>query len=422
MEAAAAEAQQAAQPWLGSDFQQMLLDQRVGDPAQYAALCAAEATRWEQEGNFAWAYRYWKLRVQWVAKLRDAVAYKEARLRAGECQANDAKATATRSCGAAKTKLAQAIETLRQAGATESRIAELRRLHDEYALKSLDEMGSIPLPREPFQSATDAAVQAAIEGVRGKTFTDALIWMAEYYRPTEAAAMREAVTKQAQNSPLLMLIGRDFVGARGRTIARSEGGLDVDEQRILTRMYDMAGQVEWHFRMVAVRTAIGEIMAEHNPQMADLAFLLAPNPLIEPGREMLFAEGLMAGLRDDWVGSAHLLVPQVEHMLRYMLQMVGAETTALSPGGVEDVFGLDRLLRSTPKLQELIGPDLMFDLRGILVERAGLNLRNNIAHGLIPADAFYGAGPVNLWWLVLHMLSRPFFNTAQEDTTPATER
>lgn len=54
---------------------------------------------------------------------------------------------------------------------------------------------------------------------------------------------------------------------------------------------------------LSVQTAIGEIMAEHNPQMADLAFLLAPNPLIEPGREMLFAEGLMAGLRDDWVVS-----------------------------------------------------------------------------------------------------------------------
>jgi hypothetical protein len=52
---------------------------------------------------------------------------------------------------------------------------------------------------------------------------------------------------------------------------------------------------------------------------------------------------------------------------------------------------------------EVIGENSVFDLRGLLVERTGSNLRNAIAHGLLPSGAFFAPLVCYLWWLTLHL-------------------
>jgi hypothetical protein len=56
-----------------------------------------------------------------------------------------------------------------------------------------------------------------------------------------------------------------------------------------------------------------------------------------------------------------------------------------------------------PELEQIFGPDIAFDLRGILIERFGGNMRNEFAHGLMPEGAFYQPTAAYLWWLVLHL-------------------
>ena len=83
-------------------------------------------------------------------------------------------------------------------------------------------------------------------------------------------------------------------------------------------------------------------------------------------------------------------------------------------GGSHFVGGasLEKLVRETPDLEAIIGPDLLFDLRGILIERAGFNLRNRLAHGLISSGGFNTHGAIYLWWLVVHLLCCPLFEAA----------
>ena len=53
--------------------------------------------------------------------------------------------------------------------------------------------------------------------------------------------------------------------------------------------------------------------------------------------------------------------------------------------------------------EDIFGPDYLFDLRGILIERFGGNMRNESAHGLMNEAAFYSAESVYLWWLVIRL-------------------
>jgi hypothetical protein len=56
-----------------------------------------------------------------------------------------------------------------------------------------------------------------------------------------------------------------------------------------------------------------------------------------------------------------------------------------------------------PEMEAIFGLDISFDLRGILIERFGHNMRNESAHGLMPEYAFYQEASVYLWWLLMRL-------------------
>ena len=56
-----------------------------------------------------------------------------------------------------------------------------------------------------------------------------------------------------------------------------------------------------------------------------------------------------------------------------------------------------------PEFVTTFGEDLAFDLKGLLNERAGFNLRNEALHGLMGYWEFYGPTSCYFWWLTLRL-------------------
>jgi hypothetical protein len=98
----------------------------------------------------------------------------------------------------------------------------------------------------------------------------------------------------------------------------------------------------------------------------------------------------------------HLLVPQIEASIRHVLQQRGIITSTLRAGGVQEEKDIKDFLEM-PEVERLFGVDTVFDLRGILIERFGHNLRNQLAHGLLPEGGFYREASAYLWWLILRL-------------------
>lgn len=125
---------------------------------------------------------------------------------------------------------------------------------------------------------------------------------------------------------------------------------------------------------------------------------------------MIVARGLHAGLNGDFVVSTHLLVPQLEESVRYLLAQTGIIASSLDDAGVQEEIDLNRTLCSSKfaePLAEILGKDIVFEMRTLLVERFGANLRNDMAHGLVDHDSFYSPSARYLWWLALHLYSFP---------------
>ena len=65
--------------------------------------------------------------------------------------------------------------------------------------------------------------------------------------------------------------------------------------------------------------------------------------------------------------------------LRYVLESHGVTTSVLDPDGIQPERDLNTLLKSSRfsiPLAGILGEDVIFNLRGLLVETFGANLRN----------------------------------------------
>ena len=60
---------------------------------------------------------------------------------------------------------------------------------------------------------------------------------------------------------------------------------------------------------------------------------------------------------------------------------------------------------------------MAFDLRGLLVERFGLNLRNDIAHGFLAEPQMLTEGALYAWWLALRLCCIPIAAAQRESKT-----
>jgi hypothetical protein len=104
----------------------------------------------------------------------------------------------------------------------------------------------------------------------------------------------------------------------------------------------------------------------------------------------------------DWFVAAHLLIPQLESSIRHVFTQYGVPTSTLESDGTQNERDLGWLLNHD-KMVEIFGGDIAFDLRGILTERFGYNLRNGFAHGLLSWMEFYSEASEYLWWLIIRL-------------------
>ncbi|MDB6017483.1 MAG: hypothetical protein JWR19_1972 [Pedosphaera sp.] len=400
------------QPWICADLMNILLEYGANNHEMYSVLCGKIAQHHQNQNEFSWAQNYWRLQSRWLRMGGgDSEAIRIALVNEAEAIVLEADAATKRkipSYGAAKGILAKGIEALRRAGGDAKRVEELRKLHAEHAKKSLSELITISIPADDFTEH----VQNVIKAVKGQSLEHALLWLGNI-PPTNVASLRATLIQNG--SPFSFLFATEYLDDEGKTVARTEGASptakDLEEEHIKAKMFEMAGRVQWNLRaQTTIIPALSQINSEHNIEPRDFAFLLLHNPFVSHGREDIIARALLAGLRGDWLVATHLIPPQIEHMLRYILAQRGKLTSSLDSEGIEAEYPLGKLLCAISDIEELLGKDLLFDLRGILVEKPGVNLRNRMAHGLMNNNAFYDLSAIYLWWLLLKLCCLPILN------------
>jgi hypothetical protein len=303
----------------------------------------------------------------------------------------------------------------RAAHRVDERIAELHKSLNEAGERSMNEMGEISSP----SSDITQLVENARNAVRGKSAIDALAAFANIYRGARAIQMREFSEKMLREHPLQALISATHMSRDGRVIAKRPGmGLeDADSDDTQAAIWaEMIKHYGMELGLVVqgdIWPALEVLSLEHRLCESDFVAIAGSSPIVPQGRERLFGKALFAGYDKDFVVAIHLLVPQIEHMVRWHLKAAGIKTTNLDKNGVENENGLSTLIE-LPEVTQIFGEDLSFELRALFCDAFGPNLRNEIAHGLLDDEACHSIYAIYAWWFGLKLVFNTFWNVKRK--------
>lgn len=394
----------------------LMLPAGIGEPSEFAAIASSIANAANTSGDTRKAKAYWEVEAEWQRRAKDAVAEQKAWLAAAEAGVTEAENRAQgkgASFMAAASLLGKAIEELRQAGAAKERIAELRRRMNEWQERSLAEF-------QTFSTGMDISqlVIGARDHVKVSDFPTAALKLAFGQELSDPKSLKDEVVNAAKEAPLTYLMGAAIVDSQGRTTAKKESLFNLKgeaaELALEAEAFSHATCFHWPLRVDGfIEPARTQILNDHKPTFQDLFFIVRNNPFIPPGHEGIFLRGLHAGFHGDFAVATHLLTPQIENSLRYVLESHGVDVSNLMSDGTQPVKVLGAIF-GMAETKQIFGEPLCFELRGCLIEKTGFDFRNRVAHGFAHEGECYSTAGVTVWWLVLRICLTPIFQTLAE--------
>lgn len=327
------------------------------------------------------------------------------------------QAEARQSNIAAATFYENAIQTYREipraeraAHGADKRLDELRARLAEAGEKSLDEMMQITGPGMDISHIADNARKK----VSGKTPVEALRAFCHLSPGYNAKQAREEALKQLRSPSPQNFFAAVVKSRDGRTVAKRPG-MDINdmsaegnESAIMSKMIERHN-IDVNLRVHGeILPALEVLWLEHRLHERDFVGVATQSPIVPKDRAYLFGKALFAGYDRDFVTALHLLVPQIENMVRYHLNQYGAETTTLDSNGIATEVGLSNLI-DMPQAEEIFGADFCCETRMLFCDSSGANLRNNLAHGLLDDGECQSVAAVYAWWLGLRMVFHMFW-------------
>ena len=281
--------------------------------------------------------------------------------------------------GLAKVSLMQrAIELARQHGFTteaQTLLAELQELpKEDLEFQAVD--ASVDIPTEAIRAQVDLVV-----GSHAADLFDALNRLGSFGPPGGSNADIDAeVEQQESDHPILGLFGRQVIGPE--TSAPNFIANDPESKKLLARGQQRTMHAAFYGDLL-ISPMLDEAAKRHGRPTHDELTQHFSTALIGPDR----AERLARALELFWDGhyddAAHVIVPRLESTLRGVARRCGITIAKPArPGVFAGIVSLNTVMSKLCELNP--GTDWLDYLEALLCDPLGVNLRNDVAHGIVP--------------------------------------
>jgi hypothetical protein len=200
-------------------------------------------------------------------------------------------------------------------------------------------------------------------------------------------ALAADIASANQDAPLRAMIGRTVI-SQDKVVGEStneERNLQLDIEDYATLLARTNGAVVG-ITVIRAADAVGLTARDLLRPLDSLDLDAGTLAVIERGCERLVAE--------DFVSALHVLIPQFEGVLRQHLRSIGVDTTRFEPDVGDGSSRTDdatlgallhRVLPDGRSVREYLESDRWDHFDSVLNSQTGLNLRNDVAHGLVRA-------------------------------------
>lgn len=255
------------------------------------------------------------------------------------------------------------------------------------------------------------------EAMDGQELGDALHLFLQWLPLTDFAANKSNNQALAKKYPLSHMFSHVQFAKDGRTVARSSGsdddliyGMPSHLWRVMTREHGMRTRLYVH-HFLAPSWMI--MSAQHPLNITDFTFLARESSSVPSGRESLVSRGLHYGYGGDFLTAVHLLIPQLENIVRVKLQDAGVNTSTIEDG-IETEKGLSALAKGDD-IERVFGPNVAFEIRALFCSSHGPNLRNEVAHGLLDDEHINSTTAFYAWWFIWRLVHSAFYNAQRDE-------
>ena len=392
----------------------LLLDFGEGDTSKCISIAKRLAESYQDSKDWESARTGWQILARWHKRDKNKLEEQFSNLQAARTYEHEAiavmslaepryiKAIHTLNCG---------VEALRRADAPKEEIDRVHALLLRYQREndSYSEFSYGIDVREIVENARHA--------VKGVPLQDSILIIAASFQSPSVKHLEELAKELQEKNPIQFMITKRMVDERGRVVGKRPGKdlNNIDEIDITTRatMYEEAIRFQELNAFGVILPALRQINLDHRVVPSALLQIVTNNPFVPKDREEIFLRGLYFGLCLDFMPAMHLLVPQVENSIRHVLERSGVVVSSLNSQEIQEVLGLDNLLRM-PETKEILGDDLLFDLKGLFIERFGSNMRNRLAHGLLSDAESISLRSVYIWAILLRICCIPVLQSLRK--------
>lgn len=337
-------------------------------------------------------------------------------------QPDDAKA-AIRIYGTAAERMAETTDSAMLASGWLREVHEVYQryeLHDEARdLVAKIETASAGIERELVRiskstSIPNETLDSAIDELTSGSKTEVLWRLAAQFLPSVNDT--ELLVKNIAAETFYMnVFTQQIVAEDGRLVASiGPVGEDLDGHVVqqLGRTMQFLGQL--------YRPTLEKAVSRLHLTADDFIAWLAESPLFLEDRLKLLKPAIAAYLNGDWSTAIHVAIPQIEHALRQVLVLCGQPLSRPHRNGTFLLKNLDEVIRD-PATERALPQDVRVYLRTLFCDQRGLNVRNNVCHGLWGSEHFnwFIADRVVHALLVIGLLRS---STATPSDAPALEK
>jgi len=252
---------------------------------------------------------------------------------------------------------------------------ELQKLAEEKARGALTDLKTVSVQVE----IKSEDIHKLVDQLLGsKDLNTSLTRVAEYFIPRTDDA-RKLLDRLRTDAPFQSLIPIVLLERDGSPTAKI-GSIDDDAEG---RLHKQLGQTITFYQPFLEQVLLNT-RERYAPTVDQLLDFLCQSALFADSRDGLLREGLAAYQQEDFTKAIHVLVPQVEHALRVLLGKLGIpiRKTVRNHPGITDAKNMKDALGDL-RVRAVLSENLWRYLAVVYIDRrGGMNLRNDLAHGL----------------------------------------
>lgn len=257
-------------------------------------------------------------------------------------------------------------------------------------------------------------VKAARDHVAGKPFREALFALATVIPTRDFENETANAREMMERYPLQGMMGGVKIDHDGRVVAHRRVAFGADDAEAEQALWErVVEHVTMSYQLIVqaqIVPALNQVAFEHSPSLRDFRDFVVNNPFVPDGHEELFAQGFLAGFRWNFPEALSILVPQLENSLRHLLAQAGAEVTRRDKHGLQTVIQMGTILSGgREQLEQILGADIVKELKVLFSDQHGPDIRNGIVHGLYSHDHFFTYPAIYAWWFILFLCINPVY-------------